>query len=159
MYGIKYVACASRSVLRLCSLTGSDGQHFRFTVHSTVDLQHSASKYWNRFFWTTHPTTYSWVNGCVIQKRKKHFYRMMTQVGQAVVQTSTDFVFPKDNFWETRNWLFFQLSDSSIKSFEVLIIWLIDFEVFHNFFILFSTTFLRWVFLKIQVRSLAKGHT
>ena len=66
---------------------------------------------------------------------------MMTQVGQAVVQTSTDFVFPKDNFWETRNWLFFQLSDSSIKSFEVLIIWLIDFEVFQNFFILFSTTY------------------
>ena len=66
---------------------------------------------------------------------------MMTQVGQAVVQTNKHFVFPKDNFWETRNWLFFQLSDSSIKSFEVLIIWLIDFEVFHNFFILFSTTY------------------
>ena len=66
---------------------------------------------------------------------------MMTQVGQAVVQTNTHFVFPKDNFWETRNWLFFQLSDSSIKSFEVLIIWLIDFEVFQNFFILFSTTY------------------
>ena len=101
----------------------------------------------------------SWVNGCVIQKRKNHFYRMMTQVGQAVVQTSTDFVPPKDNFWETRNWLFFQHSDSSIKSFEVLIIWLIDFEVFQNFFILFSTTLVRWVFLKIHVRSLAKGHT
>ena len=59
---------------------------------------------------------------------------MMTQVGQAVVQTTHILCFQKDNFWETRNWLFFQLSDSSIKSFEVLIIWLIDFEVFQNFF-------------------------